>query len=224
MSDHIMAYIIAGALLLGVLFLIYCILSEKKRKQTLAAIAQEFKLTFGQDDTLDIPASYAAFQLFSAGKERMASNIMHGMLGGTPIKIFDYKYVTGGADESTTHNTTVVLADTEYLFKYVGLQSERFFGKIFQMIGLGDLEIGMPEFDRAFRITAEDAEFARQLLQKNVADFLLQSRDPHLHIEFSRKSLIVHKDRRLKPDKLGTLVKFTLELIRKLPADLPRGG
>ncbi|NOZ20938.1 MAG: hypothetical protein GXP25_07585 [Planctomycetes bacterium] len=224
MPDWIPFLFIGGIIAVALVIVVAVILYEKKRRERLGEIAMQMGLEFSAADPFNIPVSYAAFHRLNTGHSRKAKNVMHGELGGVPLKIFDYKYVTGGGKNSSTHNLSIVLADMDYVFDYVGIRSEGFFDRLAGMVGYTDTEIGNPEFDAAFRIDAQDPDFAKQLLQTSLTDFLLQSQETGFKVEFVGNSVMVHRDRRLKPDDLGNLVKFTLELLRHLPADLPRRG
>lgn len=212
---------IGGVILLIAGIAVAVVVYEKKRREAFAAIALEMGLEFSPADPFGIPAAYGAFRRFGLGRRRTAKNVMHGELGGTPLKIFDYQYTTGGGKNSHTHHATLVLADTAYSFTYVGIRAEGFFDRMASAVGFSDTEIGVPEFDSAFRIDAEDPEFAKRLLQRALTDFLLQSQETNLKVEFAGRSVMVHRDRRLKPEDAGNLVRFLLELLQKLPSDLP---
>lgn len=221
MAPSLPVLIIGGAVAIILVIVIAVLLYEKKRRETLAAIAQEFGLSFSVTDPLGIPARYAMFRALSAGRSQKAGNVLHGELGGIPIAVFDYHYVTGSSNSSTSYNISAAVADTRFQFEYVGIRTEKFFDRLADMVGFGDVEIGAADFDGMFRISAQDPEFAKRLLQKGVTDFLMSSEQRDLDIEFAGRSILVHKERRLKPDDLGRLVKFLLELTRKLPANLP---
>ncbi|MEW6355132.1 MAG: hypothetical protein AB1696_02305 [Planctomycetota bacterium] len=224
MTEWIPFLFIGGVVAIIVLIGVGCILYEKKRRERLNEIAAQMGLEFYPKDVFNIPVSYAAFQRLNTGRSRQAKNVMHGKLGGVALKIFDYKYTTGGGKSSTTHSLSIVLADTDYDFPYVGIRSEGFFDRLAGMVGFADTEIGNPTFDAAFRIDAQDPAFARQLLHNRLTDFLLHSQETGFKVEFAGNSVMAHKDRRLKPDDLGNLVKFMLELLQRLPTDLPRRG
>ena len=224
MPEWIPFLFIGGVVAIILLIVVGSILYEKKRRERLGEIAMQMGLEFSITDPFGIPSRYGAFHRLNSGHSRKAKNVMHGELGGMPLKIFDYRYTTGGGKNSSTHNLSIVLAETDYTFPYVGIRSEGFFDRLAGMVGFADTEIGSPEFDAAFRIDAQDPSFAVQLLQTDLTDFLLQSQETGFKVEFAGNSVMVHRDRRLKPDDLGNLVKFALELLQHLPPDLPRQG
>jgi len=224
MTDLIPYLMIGGFAVLVVVIIVASLIYQKKRREAFEAIAAEFGLEYSPTDPFGIATVYSAFKRFSVGRRRKASNVMHGELGGVPLKIFDYQYTTGGGKNSHTHHATVVLADTDCRFRYVGIRTEGFFDKMASAIGFADIEIGVPAFDSTFRIAAEDPGFAKVLLQTELTDFLLQSLETNIQIEFAGGSVLVHKGRSLKPDDIGSLVRFLLELLQKLPDDVPRAA
>ena len=175
---------------------------ERKRTEAMAAAAAEIGLEFSalQDDAL--LETLQVFPLFTQGHSRKMRNLMVAETDLATLTIFDYRYVTGGGQHSTTHQQSVILMQSDSLeLPRFRLKPEGFFDKIGAAIGFQDIDFDEnPEFSKAFALKGDDEEAIRTFFDsKMLTEFV---KHQGLAVESDRGLFIYYQTGRKKPEEI----------------------
>jgi len=157
MDQTFLPLIIIALFLIPIIFIIvYSIKKEKKRKEDIKEYANRRGFTF-QDTDLIIMQS--RFNLFNQGHSKKLSNL----ISNNELKIFDYKYTTGGGKNSNTSNQTIVLQDKFQIPDFI-LKKENLFHKVGNLIGYKDIDFSnYPDFSKKYFLKGEQIERIKTL-------------------------------------------------------------
>ncbi len=104
---------------------------RKKRTEALQRIADALNFSFERKGDELLLAMHNNFDLFSKGRLKKISNVMHGNSGDMDITIMDYKYTVGSGKNSTTYSQTLIVVQSKYLqLPSFTLSPENIFHKI----------------------------------------------------------------------------------------------
>jgi len=171
-------------------------------------------------------------RVFDFGHSKKAYNVLEGEYESHPIKIFNYRYVTGRGKHSKTHSYTVCEVEIEKTqFPFIFLQPNSFWDLLSSHFSSkhGDFQISLEqEFSENFNLyCTEDYEI--EVLQIFTADLLtyLKEHGNKFSIEFSENkiyfydNLIITENKDL--DELYDVVKKVLDksgpLLKRLHDD-----
>ncbi len=112
-----------------------------RRTDALRTTAIDMGFAFEAEADLSQVAALVALPLFDRGHSKTVTNVMTGRAGGRDVKLFDYKYTTGGGKESHTWRQTVALypGAGRNLPDFV-LAPEGVFAKVAQIFGYQDID------------------------------------------------------------------------------------
>ncbi len=187
---------------------------ERRRTQALEAAAMQVGLAFSVQEE-PLPAGQeAGLHLFTAGHGRRARNLMRGGAGGMETVVFDYRYVTGGGKNQSTHDQTVAA------FRLTGaalpaftLGPETFVHRIAEHFGYQDFDFeAHPEFSRRYVLRGQDESAVRNLFAPALIDFFetLTGENRRWSVEGSGEWLLVfHSERPIKPAELPEFLQQT---------------
>ena len=118
------------------------------------------------------------------------------------LSIFDYRYVTGGGQHSTTHQQSVILMQSDSLeLPRFRLKPEGFFDKIGAAIGFQDIDFDEnPEFSKAFTLKGDDEPAIRTFFDSKMLTEFLQHQG--LAVESDRGLFIYYQTGRKKPEEI----------------------
>jgi hypothetical protein len=119
---------------------------------------------------------------FGQGDHRRARNVVTGRLGDYPMAAFDYSYQTHSSDgrggrTTTTHRCAVATLQLPTYLPRLQVTPENLFSRLGNVLGLDDIELESEQFNRAFRVHADDRKFASDVLTPRTMEFLLTRRD-----------------------------------------------
>lgn len=131
-------------------------------------------------------------------------NVLRGRVSGRPVELFDYTYRKRGTTTTTDANgvgrssSTTTPAHVRALgvqlpsrFPDITVGPRGFFSRVAVALGGQDVEIGDPQFDRAFRVKADDDAGARAFLRPLAAG-LARTRDQVLQVRGDQ--LVLHRE------------------------------
>jgi hypothetical protein len=223
-----------GAVILAVVVLLmYERVRKRRRRAALPGAAASLGLIPDSAGGAPLPGM-PPFHLMSQGMGGTADNVMAGQVRGGPVWLFDYTYFT----ESTSYNSSTGTTSTSRHDHYFScalaelgravppmrVAREGFFSSIARGMGFEDVEVGVPEFDRRFKVKATDPQIARQLLDPAVQQWLgsLQER---MVFELSDRWMLAYTKQR-SIDELAPLLEAATTLRERLPGTagpLPAG-
>jgi len=159
--------------------------SAKKRRELLQAFARSNRWTWTARD--DRWAEAFEGSPFGTGDSRKAKNVLQGTWRDRPMVAFDYSYETHSTD-SKGHRTTQVHRYAVCALKLpvalsrVELVPESFLGRFGTMLGMQDIELESEDFNRRYRVRADDPRRAYDVLPARTMEALLARPEAHLRL------------------------------------------
>lgn len=198
--------LVATLVLLGVL-------SERRRRKRLAELFASFGaiFEFTKDDVAKT-AAYLPFASLSPPLKTGAKGIAWSAalnLDGLPLSMIEHSYTTGSGKSRSTHYTTIVAVRCPRAWSLMTVTREHLFTKIGKALGMKDLDLENPEFNKRWRVVTEDENFALAALSTSVQEMLAHSSIGDMGEEwrFGGGLFAVCVSRRLSPDKIGVLLR-----------------
>ena len=204
-------------MIIGGIFLIFYL--KKKRREAFAALATQFGFQYSREDPYGLPSRYN-FNLFSMGEGRGAENVLTGRWKDIDVIAADYWYYTtstdanGNTSRSYSHFTVVIVPLAGY-FPKVSVTSENLFTRIADHIGLEDINFESEEFNRRFNIKSKDREFAFQLIDARMIEWLL-AQPKGFSIETGGTAYLVYTRRR-KPLEIPSVIEHARAFWDQVP-------
>lgn len=178
--------------------------AKQRRREALFGFATQRGLEYSRVDPFALPSSYA-FHLFGMGDGRGCENVLSGTWDGMPVREADYWYYTessdskGGRSKSYSY-FSVVVADLDCSVPRVSISKETLLTRAAEHLGARDLDFESEEFNRMFKVTAEDPQVAYQLIDPRMMNWLL-STGGAFGFEVVGPNLLVYSHRR-RPTEL----------------------
>jgi hypothetical protein len=181
--------------------------SKQKRREALALFALQRGFEFSRSDPFDLTGS--DFHLFRMGDGRGCENVLWGKWQDLPVREADYWYYTETSDgkghrSRTYHHFSVALAEMGCTLPDVTMEREDVSSWVAGHLGFHDIEFESERFNRMFKVKAQDREFAYQLLDARMINWM-QSTGGDFGFEVNGPSLLVWSDRR-RPTELIPLL------------------
>jgi uncharacterized protein DUF3137 len=116
---------------------------------------------------------------FDTGSRRRARNVITGTESGRPFTAFDYSYETESHDtkgrtSKATHRYAVYAVHLPAYLPSLEVSPEAVFGHLATAVGLTtDIDLESEDFNRRFRVRAEDRKFATDVLSPRTMQYLL---------------------------------------------------
>lgn len=181
---------------IGGIFLSYYL--KKKRREEMHRFALQHGLAFSAKDPSGIVAW--PFSLFSRGHGRGVENVAYGTWkGGHPVTAFDYWYYTQTTD-SKGHTSrsyrrfSCAAIDVPAAFPHLEIAREGVFTRLAGRLGMEDIELESPEFNRRYNVKAGERRFAFELLDARMLRWLVDF-DQGLAFEVAGNRLLAYRKR-----------------------------
>ena len=151
---------------------------------------------------------------FGRGSSRRASHVLRGSYGGREAVVFDYRYVTssgaGQAQTTQTHRFSVCALQLPVPLPRLELTGENVLTRLAGALGIDDVELESEDFNRRYRVRADDRRFAYDVLHPRAMEQLLAL--PTLNLRLSGADAVLW-DRGTwaledVPDRLAVLARF----------------
>jgi hypothetical protein len=167
--------------------------AKRERRRALPRFALQHGMAYTEDDPYGLPAR--DFRLFREGEGRGCRNVLSGRWQNLPVTEADYWYYTNPSTAGSTTGSggfsftsqgfspsnrsyyyfSIVLADLAVTVPYVSIRKATLFTKLAGHLGVHDIELGSADFDRQFKVTAADKEFAAKLIDPAMMQWLLST-------------------------------------------------
>ena len=170
-------------------------LAEQKRRQALAAIAEQLGWRFDPTRDRDHDEEYAHFEIFRRGHSRCAFNTLAGEtdIGGRTYaaKMGDFVYKitthTGKSTQTRTYRFSYLIVHLPYQgVPDVLIRREGVLDKIAGAFGFDDIDFESVEFSRQFYVKSPDKRFAYDVIHPRMMEFLLAGAPATIDIEHGR--------------------------------------
>ncbi|TCM51243.1 hypothetical protein [Kribbella sp. VKM Ac-2568] len=171
------AVIVVVALLIGAGVGYANYVLAKKRREAFAAFAAQQGFNYLPEN--NALAGNWAGSPFQTGDHWRVRNVLSGAFQGRQIVAFDYSYQTHssngkGGRRTTTHKFGVVVMQLPGPLPQLEVTQEGIFGgAVANALGFGDLRFESEQFNRAFRVTADDARFGHSVIHPQMMELLL---------------------------------------------------
>jgi hypothetical protein len=165
------AIVIAG----GVVYFNY--MAAKKRREAFAAFAAQQGLAYQPEN--HALANQWSGTPFQTGDHWRVKNVLTGPFQGRQIVAFDYSYQTHSTDSkgrrsTTTHKFGVVVMQLPGPLPHLEVTHEGIFGgALANAFGFADLQFESEQFNRAFRVKADDPRFGHAVIHPRMMEMLL---------------------------------------------------
>lgn len=192
----VLGFILIAALVIIAVY--YGHLAAKKRREELAALAQELGWSFDPDTDTSHDEEYAHFEIFRRGHSRAAYNTLFGSLtiDGRPYPAkmgdFTYKITTSNGKTTTTHTYNFSYLIVHLPFRGIPdllIRREGFMDKIAGALGFDDIDFESAEFSKRFHVKCSEKRFAYDVIHPRMMEFLMQTCPTAIDIERCRCSL-----------------------------------
>jgi len=191
--------------------------ANRRRVEELALWGMQRDFEFSHEDSNDLDR--LDFHLFTLGDGRGCENVLTGRWEDMPVTLADYWYYdedkSNGRSSRTYHRFSVMLATIAAALPHVRIGHENAFSRLVDKLGFDDVQFESEQFNRRFRVHADDKQFAYKLLDARMIEWLLATAGPHCY-EVHGQWVLVHS-KRLPPAKLTTLLPAGKGFIGKVP-------
>ena len=151
--------------------------NAKKRREAFAAFGAQQGFTY-------LPENHSLANQwggtpFQTGDHWRVLNALSGSFQGHPMVAFDYSYQTHttngkGQRRTTTHKFGVVVMQLPAPLPNLQVTHEGIFGgAVANALGFGDIRFESEQFNRAFRVTAQDQRFGHAVIHPQMMEMLL---------------------------------------------------
>jgi hypothetical protein len=144
---------------------------RRGRRLALARVAEQYGMRYSEDD----PGGLSAhdFGLLREGNRRGCQNVLSGRWGDLPVKEADYWYGTGNAfSYRYRYSFSIVIAELAATMPGISVVPGMQAG---HHPGSHGIRFGSKDFDRKFKVTAWDEEFAARLIDPAMIQWLLST-------------------------------------------------
>ena len=192
---------------------------EQKRKALLAQWAAANKWTLYDED--DQWCSRWQGNPFGEGDHRRARNVLTGTWKGKPFVSFDYSYETHssngkGGTTTQTHRYAVTAVTLPAYLPRLQVTPETLLTRFGNAVGLADIELESEDFNRAFRVHANDPKFASDVLTARTMQLLLSR--PHLSWRIEGTDILCWQAGEQEPVAVNAAVATMLDVVAGIPS------
>jgi hypothetical protein len=149
---------------------------KMRRRDELAEFAQQHGLDYSINDPFGLVDM--SFSLFARGDGRGSENVLWGKWEGLPVAVTDFWYYDESTDSKgsrtrTYHRFSVAEVQVAAWMPHLTIGRENLLTVVAEHAGFHDIEFESEDFNRAFHVRSEDREFAYQLVDARMMQFLL---------------------------------------------------
>lgn len=158
----------------------------------------------------------------TASRNLRVWDLITGTYRGRPFCCFEYRrkdYSPGGSTTDRDQDYFRVFAvRTPAQRPKVEVKEAGFGSKVLDLVGAKDLSLDHPEFDEAFRVTTDNDRFARDVLNIDTRQWLLQDqRARDLPFRFERDEAVTWQRGRLRPGSIDPSLDYLCDLLDRVP-------
>lgn len=149
--------------------------AEKKRREAIARWAASNGWTYVDED--DRWVDVWSGRPFGQGHGRRAENVLDRVVAGRRNVVFDYSYKethsNGKTTTTTTYEFSVYAVHLPAALPALSFEPEGLWDKTVKLFGGDDLELESDEFNRRYRVRADDPKVAYDVLNARTMEALL---------------------------------------------------
>lgn len=154
---------------------------------------------------------------FGVGSSRRVTELVVGRFAGRPAASFCYRYTTGsGKNRSTTTHHVVTTALPAYL-PTVELTPDGLGAKLAKAFGGQDLVFESEAFNRAWRVTAQDARFAHAVVHPRLMERLLAADAQGLSLRIEGADVLCWTQGAPRLEEIGRRLQVLAAVVEHVP-------
>lgn len=182
-------FFVVAAVVGGVAYLAYRYEQRKRAAAVALAHSKGYEI-----DVADKAPPGLPFDLFELGSGRRISYQI--WRPGEHDSAFQYRYTTGSGKNKQTHRRSCTLVQLPFTCPHMTIGPEGFWSAIGRAVGIRDVEVESPEFNRRYRVRCADERFAVTLLDQQVIAWMLspQSGNGSVKFEFGGRWMLCFGD------------------------------
>ncbi len=183
------------------------VFAEKKRREALQKVADELGLTFYRDGDPGLVAELSDLPLFSRGRSRRITNMIHGETEEVVLGVFDYRYTTGsGKNSHTYHQTVAFFRSADLSLPFFEMRPQSFFHAVGKLFGSQDIDFDShPAFSKAFLLRGPQESQVRETFNPGILEYF--ERRQGVCVEGRLHDLVYYRPaKRVKPEQLKELM------------------
>lgn len=192
--------------------------AERQRRARYLAVAADNGLTYTPRD--DSWARRFDGAPFGRGSSRRATHVLRGQWGGREAVVFSYRYVVqhnnGQHTTSTTYRFTVCALRLPVAVPRLELTSENVLTRLAGAFGFEDLELENEDFNRRFRVSADDRRFAYDVLHPRAMEQVLAW--PALNLRLSGADALLWERGTCDPEHVLSRLAALSQVVDGIPA------
>ena len=165
------------AVLIGGGIFYFSYLQAKKRRELFAGFAAQQGWSYLPSNN-SLAGQWAGTP-FQTGDNWRVQNVLSGAFNGHQMVAFDYSYQTHSTDSkgrrtTTTHKFGVVVLQLPGALPHLEVTHEGIFGgAVANAFGFRDIQFESEQFNRAFRVKADDERFGHAVVTPRMMELLL---------------------------------------------------
>ncbi len=207
-----------GAVIAGVgAFLIFNLVSNKKRRQGLEQFAQNSGIEFQERLSTADQRLFDQFALSQKGRNPKARNAIVADAGNLRMVAFDFQYTTGsGKNQSTRRQSVLMTTGPQLQLPKFTLSPESLIHRIGDFFGFKDIDFDDdPHFSKQFQLHGDMDASVREYFAPERRHALLQY--PKLHLEGNGNTfLFFQPGKRWKVNETTALMERNMTLYKIL--------
>ena len=175
-------FLITVIVILAVVMTVFSYRARKKRREALKMLADQLGWSFDPSSDRHLDREFRQFKIFQQGHSRSAYNTLRGLMEIKGLtcrcKAGDYLYkVTssnGKSQQTTTYTFSYLIVDHPFHnLPHLVIRPEHMFDKLASAFGFDDIDFESAEFSKRFFIKCKDKQFAYNVIDQRMMDFLL---------------------------------------------------
>jgi hypothetical protein len=213
-----------GLIFFGVVALVICAVViaavlKAQRHKTIMSIADANGLQYSVYDIFSIITTND-FHLFQMGDGRGCGNVMRGSWKGVDLYEADYWYYTEQTNGRGQHTRTytrfqVAIVPISAYLPQLSVTAETLLTRAAGHLGMHDINFESDEFNRTFKIKAQDRAFAFKFIDARMMQWMLFL-GPGFSFETSGDALLVYT-KRTKPSEIVKLLEAARQSLDRIP-------
>lgn len=192
---------------------------RQRRRDALALLALERGWRYELRDDAVAARMRPYFPVLDRGFGRRCTNVITATADADPVLMFDYEYKerrgSGRNRRTATYRWAFAATPLPEWLPTLRIDSENALTKLASMAGFRDIEVESDDFNRRFRVQAQDRTHAFDVLHPRMIEFLLQQ--PHDNWETCGGWLAVVRRGHWSPEDYGT----TMVAVRRFQELVP---
>lgn len=197
---------------------------ERERREEYARWANEYDWQYDPQRS-DLVGHFSGTPFVRGGRVRHA---LSGIHRGHEVLAFEYSYTTsngGNPPSSTTHYYLVCAVRLPQTRPKLQVTQEHFGHSFLRVFGVDDLQLDNDAFNDTFRISTDDENFARHVLDHDLMRWMLDdTRSSATPFRIEGDSLLAWSATKLTIPAMQSVVDYEIDLLERFPQSVWDNG